>query len=207
MSAISLEVAEKLSPALRYVAERLEGAGRIEASHEMGVDVQVLVVDHLTDLANSRHDTANRLGASPSGFLGQAADAAAAAGVVVADEGGVSLSIRHPAVARAFRPIQIEPKRGKALAIPLAAMAYNRRPREWGASELFVWKSKTTGNAFLARRQQDKNAPLDLMYLLVRSVTQAQDRSLMPSDDAINSAAARGITRYIRRTLQASGLN
>lgn len=202
----SVEVLNKLSPAMRRAAQDLEGAGRIDAAMEAGEEVRTLVVNHLRDLAQTRHDTANRLGASPSGFIAQAADAAGAAGVLVADEGGATLSLRHPTVARAFGPVHIEPKRGKALAIPLAALAYNRRPREWDRSELFLWKSKTSGNAFLARRQADKNAPLDLMYLLVRSVTQPQDRSLMPSDEGIAAAAVTGITRYIRRSLMAAGL-
>lgn len=202
---VSLEVSEKISAGVRYVAERLEGAGRLEASQAMGEEVQLLVVAHLRDLAGSRHATANRLGASPTNYLAGAAEAAAAAGVVRADGDGVSLLLRHPAIARAFRDIHIAPKGAGALTIPVAAIAYGRRAAQF--ANLFIFRSKTTGNSFLAQRAEEKGQMPLLLFLLVRSVTQKQDRSLMPSTDDIHTAAARGLTDYVRRTLQQARLN
>ena len=202
MSVVSLEVADRISAGVRHVAERLEGAGRVEASQAMGEEVQVLVVAHLRGLQSdgAHHKTRARLGGGEaSNFIAQAASAADVAGVVQADADGVSLHLRHPIVARAFRDIQIEAKGSGALTIPVAAVAYNRRAEQF--SGLYVFKSKTTGNSFLAQRAEKGEKPI-LLYLLVRSVTQRQDRSLMPSADEIHDAAARGLTGFVHRTMR-----
>lgn len=205
MSLVSLEVSEKLAAGMRHVAEGLEGLGRLEASYHMGEEVQILVVAHLRGLADTRHGTAQRLGATPTNYIAQAADMAAGAGVVRPDPDGVSLSLRHPVIARAFRDITITAKGSGALTIPVAAIAYGRRAAQF--PNLFIFRSKTTGNSFLAQRQAEKGDMPLLLFLLVRSVTQHQDRSLMPSADEINTAAATGLTGYIRRTLQQARLN
>jgi hypothetical protein len=106
------------------------------------------------------------------------------------------LTINHPGLARAFHDIRIVPVNAKALTIPVDAIAYNRSPRQFG-NQLFVWKSKTTGNAFLAQRQEDKSAKPLLLYLLVRSVTQKQDRSLLPSQEEWEKAAARSALDWL----------
>lgn len=199
---ISVGVQEKLSPALRYVASRLEGPGRVEGSKAMGEEVRFTVVDHLRMLAGSRHTTAERLGAAPSGFIAKAADQAASA-PIRADEDGVSISLRHPVVARAFRDIRITPKSASALTIPIHAIAYNRRASQFPGLFRLGGRGAAVGKNILAIRQGDSVLPL---FLLVRSVTQRQDRSLMPSDDEINTAAARGLTNYIRQAIQTAGL-
>lgn len=203
---IPLEVSDRLSPALRYAADRLDGPARVNGSMAMGEAVRDLCAEHLSDLAQTRHDTANRLGAAPSGFLAQAADAAAA-GVVTADGDGVNLSMRHPAIARAFRSITIEPKEAESLAIPIDAMAYNRRPAQMRLEGYNIFrlggKGQDVGKNILATRVGDS---LILLYVLVRSVTQQQDRSLMPSDDRMATAAAGRLTTFIHQELLASGL-
>jgi hypothetical protein len=150
---------------------------------------------HLAELATSRHATAERLGAAPSGHLAQAARAVEAS-PVSAEGATATLTINHPGLARAFHDIRIVPVNAKALTIPVDAIAYNRSPRQFG-NQLFVWKSKTTGNAFLAQRQEDKSAKPLLLYLLVRSVTQKQDRSLLPSQEEWEKAAARSALDWL----------
>ncbi len=179
--------------------KELEGAGRVDASRAMGEEVQILIVSHLIVLAGTRHATANRLGATPTNFIAQAADAAAGADVVQADGDGVSLRLRHPVVARAFRDITIVPKKAAALTIPINALAYGRRAAEF--PDLF--RIPHTDVLAIPREGQ---APLAL-FILVRSVTQRQDRSLMPSPDEINEAAATGLKFYVRRTLQQARLS
>lgn len=191
---ISLEVAEKLGP-LTQLVEALEGPGRLGASEYMGVYVQDTIVGHLLELAQTRHDTAQRLGASPTGFIAQAAEAAADSSAVTADADGVAIRIRHPVVARAYRSITIVPRTAKMLAIPLHAIAYGRRAAQlWDSHQLYI-----RGNRILMP-QGEGQEPLAL-YALVRSVTQQQDRSLMPSDDELATAAADGIRSYLRTSL------
>jgi hypothetical protein len=192
---VSASVAERLGETLTGVIEALKGAGRVEASEQMGLEVQALIVRHLEELALSKHDTANRLGASPTGFIAQAADAASDASAVQPDGEGVSIRIRHPVVSRAFRSISIRPKNAKRLAIPVHRLAYGRRP-----AELFEPLGlKFAGNT-IVQPQGDGEEDL-VLYVLVRSVTQPQDRSLMPSDEEMADAAADGLRFYIRNAL------
>ena len=61
----------------------------------------------------------------------------------------------------------IVPKKAKNLAIPLSKFSRNRKPRSFGDS-LFFYKSKKTGNKFLARIKYKK---MTLEYLLKEKVT------------------------------------
>lgn len=189
---LTIEFENKLGPVLRRVAGALEGAGRTEAADIMALEVQALIVRHLQGLAQSRHTTAQRLGAAPTGFLAQAAEAAGDTSAVAPDSDGASIRIRHPAVARAFRDISIAPKQAKWLAIPLHAIAYARRPAQlWDSHQLFIRGST------IFMPQPERQQPLAL-YALVRSVTQPRDPSLMPSDEEMAQAAATGLEDYIR---------
>lgn len=204
MSLLSIDINDQLSAGVRYVTDRLEGSGRVELGAAMGSEVQLAVVAHLRGLAATRHATANRLGASPTNYLAQATDAAAAADVVSVESGAATLTFAHPTIARAFRDIHIAAKGAGALTIPVDKLAYGRRASQF---DLYVWRSKTTGNAFLALRQADRHGKPLLMFLLVRSVTQKQDRSLMPSDMEIATAAAQGVREYVRQTLSNAHLS
>lgn len=162
---------------------------RRELHEFMGVSVREELRGHLAELAQTRHATAERLGATPSGHLAQAARAVEGA-PVTAEADSATITINHPGLVRAFRDVTILPKK-KFLTIPLNALAYNRRAGQF-AGELFVFKSKTTGDLFLAKRQAEKGDMPLLMYALVRSVTQKQDRTLLSSDEELHGAAVEG---------------
>lgn len=194
------EISERLSAGVRYVAERLEGAARLEGSQAMGEAVQILIIEHLEEIAATRHSTAERLGATPSNFVAGAVQAASDPSVVSADADGVTLRLRHPVVARAFRDIHITPRQAESLAIPVHALAYNKRPREiWEQYGLFIAKG------MIMMKSGADAAPIAL-YVLKKSVLQRQDRSLMPSDSEIHDAAARGLTLYVHETIREAGL-
>jgi hypothetical protein len=195
---MSLSVSVQVrSPQLALLVAQLSGEKKVELNRAMAISVRELTRRHLTKLSGERHATANKLGASPSGHLGQAVRAVEAA-EITAEDGGASFVINHPGLGRAFHDVTIAPKNAKALTIPVAAIAYNRRAGQF--NNLYVWKSKTTGNAFLAMRDPgaDKHARPILVYLLVRSVTQKQDRTLLPSQEEWESAAAQGALDFIR---------
>lgn len=198
---IKLSITDKVTPRLRELATKLQGASGTEASHAMAVEAQLTIVEHLRLLAETRHDTANKLGASPTGFLAQATDVAAAADVISADSDSATLSMRHPAIARAYRDIQIKPKNAKALAIPINAIAYGRYAREFQDQGLFRLggRGADVGKNILAMKSGDTVIPL---FLLVRSVTQKRDPSLMPSNEQIAAAGARGLGRFVKHALQ-----
>ena len=171
------------SPRLALLAQTLGGAGRARLSAAMGLAVKELTREHLAQLAASKHTTAEKLGAAPTGHFEQAARAVEDA-PLTSDELSASFTIRHPGIGRAFHGITITPKNG-ATYIPLAmnAIAYGRRPREFDQVQ-FVHRGEAVRTDIAA-------------YLLVRSVTQKQDRSLLPSDAAWQAAAAQGARDFI----------
>ncbi len=191
-----------LSPALRKLASSLGGPGRAALHEAMGREVQKTTEAYLRDLAATRHGTASRLGAAPSGYLSQAATKAADPAALTANTDGATYTITHPALNRAFSEVTITPKNAKSLAIPIHALAYNRRPSELasGGHQLFIKR----GRNILATRQGDSTLAL---YLLVRSVTQSQDRTLLPSDQDWASAAARGAAAFLHQAATTSAAN
>ena len=150
----------------------------------MGEAVKEKTRDHLAALAASRHTTANRLGATPTGHLEEAARAVEDA-PLTADVASASFVINHPGLSRAFHDVHIVPTGGKQfLTIPLNAIAYGRRAGEF---------------AKVVFNPGPGNVPQDIAaYLLVRSVTQKQDRSLLPSDSEWKEAAIDAAEALVR---------
>jgi hypothetical protein len=155
--------------------------------------------DHLIARSMSQR---NRLGAPTSGFWRQAAEAVGR-GPLAADNEGVSVSLNHPGIARAFGDVTIRPRSGLYLTIPLIVEAYNKRAyRQRG---LFVWKSKKSGKLFLAEgiKARGVKGKLRLWYLLVPSVMQKQDSTILPTEQEITSVALGGVRSYIELLLAA----
>jgi hypothetical protein len=201
MSGVSLNVKVTGDADLQGLLARVTGPGALRSLHAaMGVQVKEKIFTHLVGEAASRHTTASRLGATPSGHLEQMARAVETT-LVSADDQAATLTINHPGIGRALHDVTIVPVNAKALAIPVNALAYNRRPGQFARDAMFVWQSKTTGNAFLAMRQPEKTMMPVLMYLLVRSVTQKQDRTLLPSAAELSDAGAKGALNWFHRQM------
>jgi hypothetical protein len=186
----------------RFVAS-VGALGRRQLHQAMGEEVQVLTADYLRRLAGSKHDTAEALGATPTGFLGTAAEKVASPGALTADSSAATLTIDHPGMTRAFGPVTISPRNAKSLAIPVHAIAYGQRARFlWTQLSLFIPK----GCNFIAMKGPDGKSIIPL-YILVRSLTQKQDRTLLPSDEEFEEAAKMGADREIRAALTRGGRN
>lgn len=206
MNALHYNINAESSPALQRL---YSGLKRRRGLHKlMGGRVQNCARDHLIRIAGQRHKQANKLGAQPSGFLGQAAEKVARPSAVKASEDAAALQLSHPGMRRAFEDVVIEPnKPGGALTIPMHARAYNRRA--YRIKGLFVMQTAKGAflvkNAFESRgRGQIKRGRLVFYYRLVKSVRQKQDRTLLPSDEEIKLAALRGADDYVA-LLQAKG--
>lgn len=171
------------SPKLALLLAEVKGPGRIELHQAMGTEVQVATAAHVREIAGSRHGTAARLGASPTNFLAQAADKIESPAALGSDANASTLTINHPGMVRAFRDVKIGPG-PKRLSIPMNAIAYGRRISEFAEVQI-VHKGDPV--------RQDIAA-----FILVRSVTQKQDRSLLPSEDEWEKAGARGALNFLR---------
>ena len=101
----------------------------------------------------------------------------------------VSVSISTPGINRALHDIIIRPVEAQALALPVNEAAYGIQPRRYnvnhpkGTPEALF---RPKGKDYLAKKGPDGG--LVVMYLLRDSVTQPQDRSLLPPDDKMDKA-------------------
>jgi len=181
MSALNVAVTIH-SPKLAALSALLGGTMLMRA---MGVAVKEKTVDYLRDLAGSRHDSANRVGGSYTGFYADRTQAVEGAALTVGST-EASFTVNHPGVGRAFHAITIVPKNGaQYIPIPLNALAYGRSPREF-QKNIFIKKGAAKGGSKKEAKPFDDTVPA---WLLVPSVTQPQDRTLLPSDGEWKTAA------------------
>jgi hypothetical protein len=156
----------------------------------IGSYAEQITRQHLTVLAGTRHDTARRLGASPTGHLARAAESVTSRGT----QDAAIVTVVSPGISRAFGDLTITPKSGKFLTIPATAESYGRRARTFGDLRVAFF-----GRGRMALVRPDANGGRDeVLYWLKKKVIQRQDRSLLPSDQDFAAAAVQGIKAYIR---------
>ncbi len=200
---IDIRVVDNATPVLNRFVAALTPAGKKRLSKHAALPVREKTREHIRGLAATRHKTAQALGAKPSNILARVAGGTR---IVSTEDGFAAVAIPHPMFRRAFGDVTIRPKDAKALAIPVHASAYNKAPRTF--ADLFVWiKEDENGDrkAFLARNiVRGRGKQLRLMYLLrTGSITQAQDRSMLPTDEEWTTAARIGALRYIKTIIEA----
>lgn len=149
---------------------------------------------HIRSAAQTRHSSAEALGASPTGYLTKRAELVS----YTASSTGVELAVTGAIFRRVFGPVTIKPVAGKMLTIPWRAEAYGRRAREFG--DLFVYVSKRgKGLAFLARQE---GKTIQLYYLLKSMVVLPQDTGLLPTEEQYAQGAELGARGYLRKLLR-----
>lgn len=187
MISISVD-SSRVEPRLRALAAEL-GNGAT-ASRNGADNVVALIRTHLAGLAGSRHATAAKLGASPTGHI-----RAQACRREHADANGATISVGIPGIGRAFRDIEIAPRRASALTIPVHRLAYGRTVYEV-SRDRSVFRPK--GKNYLATTEDGK---LTVLYLLRTRVRQPRDPSLLPTREDLAWHYARGWSAAVRRAL------
>jgi hypothetical protein len=194
---LKVDVVDAVGPRLASFTQSMTNR---QGLHERIADRERnLVRDYFDQLSATRHATADRLVAEPSGFWDQARDATTS----MATEEAAVVSIAKPGIGRAGHDVPITPGPGKQyLTIPLIAEAYNKRA--YTVPGLFAIRSKENpGNLTLVKEEPDGS--VTPWYALVRSVTQYQDRTILPSDQALTVEAMEGIRDYIDQLLAVKG--
>jgi hypothetical protein len=155
----------------------------------MAMDSKQFTSDYL--MQTPRHKTADRLGASPTGFRARNAQALQA----TSDSTQAILRIpRRTGLGRAFQDIVIVPGAGRTyLTIPGDARTYGKVVRDF-----------PEGTFKFAILYAHRPFPVLLFvsdgkvaYWLRRRVLQKQDRTLLPSDDAMREVARRSAVSYL----------
>jgi hypothetical protein len=192
---IGLKIEVRSAEVDRALARFFDGIrDREDLHHQIGRRAQMATRSHLQAIAS--HATAERLGASPSGFWAQAAEKTS----FTADDEAATISIDHPGIGRVAHDVTITPGAGKKyLTLPAIEAAYNQRAyRVAGLHFMVRWIDGSRRAVAMAMSSgTGKEKTETVWYWLVKSVTQRQDRTLLPSDEEYGTVAQAGISEYI----------
>ncbi len=146
-----------------------------------------LILRHLREDVANRHTTASRLGATPTGHWANPTTY-----TQLNDQGSTAeITINKPGIARAIRDVTLRPKRGKALTLPLHALAYGRRPAEF-VQNTGMRLFRPQKSRILAAT--DASGKLTPIYLLSGAAFQKRDPTLLPGDETITQALHDALT-------------
>ena len=159
----------------------------------MAVDAQTLTADYVS--RSNRHASAQRLGATPSGFRERAAkriegDSDAAAAVVRIP--------RNTGLGRAYYSMTLTPGAGrKYLTIPACAETYGKVVRDFPADTFAFATIKGRYSALIWAKDPESHSQGIVAYWLRKQVYQPQDRSLLPSAAAYQFLASERAKTYL----------
>lgn len=186
-------------PRFHELEATVDTAGAASAA---GEELAGVVQDHVLAASGTRHRTASRLGATPTGHLSEGA-----ANIRMEKAGGKAVVVVPiPGITRAFGDLHIRPRNAKALTIPINAVAYGVRAPELADSgwSLFTLPAREGPGAGILFGRKAGQASSVALYLLRDSADIPQDRGLMPSDEEMGEAMARGVKMAIEKERLAS---
>ena len=180
---------------LKDTVLRLSGSAQAEITRAGAYSLYVLVRRHVNRYARAHHASADNLGAEHTGHLEEGSRA------IVPPTGDV-LSIPIPGFQRVFKDLAIAPHTAKALTIPINRVAYGKRAARLESEGWRLFTVSTRGGGpgggiLFGRRGED--SAVTALYALTKSVRVRQDRSMLPSDEDMQRAAAKGVARAILR--------
>ena len=167
--------------------------------------------EHLFGLNSSRP---NALGGSRTNYYAQAARATQ----FQVEGESVIVSINQIGIAQRYFGGTIKPKKAKYLTIPARAEAHGKRAGEF--NDLVVVFGRGGQPIGLARAWQTKIgqnksgqtvsrgiAGGEILFWLVKEVTQQADKSVLPEDGTMTEAINRDVASYLDRITQRAGEN
>lgn len=208
---VTLDFADLASDELRAIANELQRPAGVNAAMAAGTEQWIKETGAV--IASHEHDSADRLGANPTGHLGKAYEQIESQSSAA---GAVLLVPRASRLRAAFGPYVLTPGPGKTyLTIPVARDAYGRRAGEF--DDLFFARVGPKKQPVLVRRHEfadatpqsrsakgkryDRNKPLEVMYALVTEANIPEDPALIPFDK-LTDAAALSAEKYIDAILE-----
>ncbi len=174
--------------------------GRHACHHAMAYALLVLCRSHLGRAAASRHKTASRLGAAPTGHLEESARTM----LMEADADHGAVLVRSPGFSRALGPLTIRAKRARALTIPLDRVSYGRRAAEL---KRMGWTLFQAPGAAIRGILMGKGPTGDVraLYALRPSVTLPHDPGLLPRLDELAKTARTALADRLQAALRRVG--
>lgn len=192
---VTVETPENISKLSEKLLGNMESVYR-----NAGVRLARCIRNHMRLLASTRHDTANKLGATPTGHF-KASDVLPPN----ATNADVSVTVTTPGISRAYHDIDIDPVNGQFLAIPLHADSYGISPREYSERYGKLFRINQKGSTEKGKVLYTKDAlngkPIP-MYALTAHVHQVRDPSLMPTNAKMTEEAIEGALAAIKKILK-----
>ena len=190
---VTINVTPHIHPKLLGMLSDLGPAWRRAMFGVGATALRIEVVNHLRRESGVRHGTADRLEARPTGHL----EKGAARVTSHASSDRATVNVPIAGIARAFHDLDIRPVRAKALTIPVSAAAYGHRVRELARMGWRIFRPK--GHDVLMGSRDGGEA--QALYALKKRVVGRQDRTLLPSDEAVASAINKACAAYVQYEL------
>lgn len=164
-----------------------------------------------THLFGKNQTSPNALGGRRTNYYAQAARATQFQ--IVGDSAVVS--INQVGIAQRFFGGKIVPRTSKYLTIPVHPAAHGKRAREFdlelvfgpGGQPVALATKATSGSTVDGRGRIRKSAVRtgEIMFRLVKSVTQQPDPTVLPYDELIEARIDRDVGAYIDRIVERAG--
>lgn len=160
----------------------------------LAVEAQKFTADYVS--RSNRHASAQRLGATPSGFRERAAKRIESA----SDSTAAIVRIpRNTGLGRAFGDVTLRPGSGRTyLTIPACAETYGKSMRDFPHGTFaYAFLLKSRSPVMLWAEAGGRHDKGDVAYWLRRQIFQPQDRTLLPSDAGYTTLASEAAKTYI----------
>jgi hypothetical protein len=209
MSGISLTLRADQLAELEVDLEKLRGAVTDDQLKlVMGRVLAQTIRNHFVELSHdsAHHETSQALGAKPTGFYERATQGVQQPQI---ESDGVSVSIDMEGLAQRVFGGTIEAEPGHFLTIPARAETYGKRAGEFDNLRLIVFGAtglaalvQATKTPFKRRRGEVKSYSVTedeggVYFWLVRSVTQAPDPTVLPSEDEMVDPTIKAAQDYL----------
>ena len=209
---LSVEV-EGVGDAIRNVTRIFSRDSLRGLNGHVGAYVTEKLKDFLDEMSVSRHKTADRLGARPTHYLeyasGRSGPGRQTTELGKVDAKEINIVIRNtPGLKRAWGPLNITPRKARALTIPLAKESYGKSVAEFEREGHVLFRpekkngeksnvlAETVSVKRKGRRKKGESATVTEirpMYALVKRVRVPQDRGLLPTKDKFLLWAAEAV--------------
>ena len=179
-----------------------------ETLDEIGREIARKLALRFNRISKTRHKTAQRLGAKPTGILQFKTShpfVSATGARIQAKRKGASAVVVDitgiPFLSRAFGNVTVTPKRAHALTIPISRYSYAKTADEMERRgwTLFTLKKRVRGvtrtkGILFGRKHGERPIPL---FFLARSVTLPRDARLLPSSEMVARWAVNALERSV----------
>ena len=205
----SFAIDMKMPARFTRLSDSLGERGLRQRIDEIGRKVAVSLAGYFTNISRTRHKTARRLGAQPTGILefheSYPPYSNGGARIDAYRVGDRAVSVRVsgiPFLSRAFGDLHITPKRAHALTIPIHRYAYAKSAKDLKREGWSLFTLGTRGRYGTRRNRgilfgmKGMEGPVPL-YRLAKSATVPKDEKLLPSSELMGRWAADAFERSL----------